>query len=116
MLLGLKSFKAVPFSPEYEPLVAEHLEGEVQRETIGTETLDGHPTSLYQVTVQKGDTNLEYYQWVATDIHLSLKLARKDGSWQVQYRNVKIHPLSDLLFQLPMNFRPLQEPGHLNLP
>lgn len=109
LLSRMKHFKTIPYSPEHEPMVAEHLDGEVRREEIGTENLDGHPTTLYQVTVQKGNKTLEYYQWLATDIHFPLKLARKDGSWQVQYRNVRIRPLSDFLFQLPVNFQPLEQ-------
>ena len=27
---------------------------EIGRETIGTEVLDGHPTALFQITVQEG--------------------------------------------------------------
>jgi len=109
LLSRLRQFKAIPYNSEHEPMVSEHLDGEVKREEIGTETLDGHTTTLYQVTVQKGQKTLEYYQWWATDIHFPLKLVRKDGNWQVQYRNVKIRPLSDLFFQLPLNFRPLEE-------
>ena len=109
LLPRVKHFKTIPYNPEHEPMVAEHLVGEIRREEIGVETLEGHPTTLYQVTVQKGDSTLEYYQWLATDIRFPLKLARKDGSWQVQYRNVRVHPLSDLLFRLPLNYQPLEE-------
>ena len=109
LLSRMKHFKTIPYDPEHEPKVTEHLDGETRREEIGTETLDGHPTTLYQVTVQKGGKTLEYYQWLATDIHFPLKLARKDGSWLVEYRNVKLRPVSDFMFQLPVNFQPLEE-------
>lgn len=109
LLSRMKHFKTMPYDPEQAPRVAERLEGEVAREEIGTETLDGHPTTLYQVTVRQGDRTQDYYQWLATDIRFPLKLARKDGTWQVEYRNVKLRSVSDYLFQLPLNFRPLEE-------
>ncbi|MEW6544265.1 MAG: hypothetical protein AB1411_11710 [Nitrospirota bacterium] len=109
LLSRMKHFKTVPYDPEQAPKVSERLEGEVAREEIGTETLDGHPTTLYQVTVRKGDREVIYYQWLATDIRFPLKLARKDGSWTVEYRHVRLRPVSDSMFQLPVNFQPLEE-------
>ncbi len=109
LLSRMKHFKTVPYDPEQAPKVRERLEGEVAREEIGTETLDGHPTTLYQVTVRRDGREDVYYQWLATDIKFPLKLAKKDGSWVVEYKHVKLRPLSDYLFQLPVNFQPLEE-------
>lgn len=108
LLSRMKHFKTVPYDPEQAPKVAERMDGEIAREEIGTEELDGHPTTLYQVTVQHGDRTDVYYQWLATDIRFPLKLARKDGSWTVEYKNVKLRKVTDYLFQLPVNFQPLE--------
>ncbi|HEV8539983.1 MAG TPA: hypothetical protein VGQ60_02360 [Nitrospiraceae bacterium] len=109
LLSRMKHFKTVPYDPEQAPKVSEKMDGEVEREQIGTETLDGHPTTLYQVTVRNGGREEVYYQWLATDIRFPLKLAKKDGSWVVEYRHVRLRPVSDFLFQLPVNFQPLEE-------
>lgn len=109
LLSRMKHFKTEPYDPEQAPKVAEWMEGEIAREEIGTEVMDGHPTTLYQVTVQHGDRTDVYYQWLATDIRFPLKLARKDGSWIVEYRHVRLRSTSDFLFQLPLNFQPLEE-------
>lgn len=108
LLSRMKHFKTMPYDPEQAPKVGERLEGEVAREEIGQETLEGHPTTLYQVTVRKEGREEVYYQWLATDIRFPLKLARKDGSWAVEYRHVKLRKVSDYLFQLPVNFQPLE--------
>lgn len=109
LLSRLKHFKTVPYDPEQAPKVGERLDGETGREEIGTETLDGHPTTLYEVTVEQAGQTILYYQWLATDIRFPLRLARKDGSWIVEYRHVKLRSVSDFMFQLPVNFRPLEE-------
>ncbi len=109
LLSRMRHFKTVPYDPEQAPKVREKLDGEVKREEIGTETLDGHPTTLYEVTVREANREYVYYQWLAMDIHFPLKLARKDGSWQVEYRHVTLRPVSDFLFQLPVNFQPLEQ-------
>src|SRR5437016_6815972 len=109
LISRLKHFKEVPYDASQAPKVQETLDGEVSRSVIGTETLDGHPTTLYEVHVKEGEATVDYYQWLATDIHFPLKLVRKDGSWSVEYRRVRMGHVSDFLFQLPVNFQPLEE-------
>lgn len=109
LLSRMKHFKTIPYGPNQDLAVSEHLDGEVSREAIGTEEREGHPTVLYEVTVKEGDTTEVYYQWFATDIKFPMKLAKKDGSWIVEYQHVKLRKVSDQLFQLPVNFQPLEE-------
>lgn len=109
LLSRLKHYKEMPYNAEQDPKVQETLDGEISRSVIGTETLDGHPTTLFEVRVQTGGRTEEYYQWLATDIRFPLKLMKKDGSWSVEYRRLRIGHVSDFLFQLPVNFQPLEE-------
>jgi hypothetical protein len=109
LLSRMKHFKTVPYSAEQDLMVTEKLNGEVSREEIGAETREGHPTILYEVTTKHGEHIEVYYQWIATDIHFPMKLAKKDGSWIVEYQHVKMRSLSDYLFQLPVNFQPLED-------
>lgn len=112
LLPTMKHFKAMAYDHEQHPKVTERLEGEVSREAIGSELLDGHPTVLYEVIVDApGGKRDGYYQWLATDINFPLKLAKKDGSWTVEYRHVRIGTVSDFLFELPMNYLPLDQSG-----
>ena len=109
LLSRMKHFKTVPYDAEQDLRVTEVLEGEVSRHEIGTEMREGHPTTLYEVTTKQGERVEQYYQWVATDIHFPMKLAKKDGSWIVEYQHVKLRAVSDYLFNLPVNFQPLEE-------
>lgn len=109
LLSRMKHFKTMPYGPEQDLRVSEKLDGEVSRQEIGTEVREGHPTILYEVTTKQGEQVEVYYQWVATDIHFPMKLARKDGSWIVEYQHVKLRSVSDYLFNLPVNFQPLED-------
>jgi hypothetical protein len=109
LLSRMKHFKTMPYSPEQDLRVSEKLEGEVSREEIGTEVREGHPTILYEVTTKQGEQIEVYYQWIATDIHFPMKLARKDGNWIVEYQHVKLRSVSDYLFNLPVNCQPLED-------
>jgi hypothetical protein len=109
LLSRLRHFKTISYASDHDLNVTELLDGELSREEIGQEIREGHPTTLYEVTTKHGERTEVYYQWVATDIHFPMKLARKDGSWIVEYHHVKLRPVSDYLFQLPVNFEPLEE-------
>jgi len=109
LLSRMKHFKEVPYDPDQDLRVTERLEGEISRQEIGTEVREGHPTVLYEVSTKHGERVENYYQWIATDIHFPMKLAKKDGSWIVEYQHVKLRSVSDYLFNLPLNFHPLEE-------
>lgn len=109
LLSRMKHFKTLPYSADQDLMVSEKLEGEVSREEIGQETREGHPTILYEVVTKHGERTDVYYQWLATDLHFPMKLAKKDGSWIVEYQHVKLRAVTDYLFQLPVNFQPLEE-------
>jgi hypothetical protein len=109
LLSRMKHFKTLPYEAEQDLRVTPQLEGEISRTAIGTEVREGHPTILYEVTTKQGERVEEYYQWVATDLHFPMKLARRDGSWIVEYQHVKMRPVSDYLFNLPVNFQPLED-------
>jgi hypothetical protein len=114
LLARMKHFKTLVYDPRQAPRVTERLDGEVAREEIGSEVLEGHPTTLYEVTAREGAEEVAYYQWVATDIHFPLRLTRKDGSWTVEYRNLKLRALPNELFQIPLTYLPLErwdQPG-----
>jgi hypothetical protein len=105
LLSRMKHFKTVPYLAEQDLKVTERLEGEVSREEIGTETREGHPTTLYEVTVKEGERTEVYYQWLATDIHFPMKLAKKDGSWIVEYQHVKFQAPDRLSVSVAAQFR-----------
>lgn len=109
LLSRMKHFKTIPYNPEQDLRVNEQLEGEVSRHEIGAEVREGHPTILYEVTTKQGEQVDAYYQWVATDIHFPMKLAKKDGSWILEYQHVRMRSVPDYLFNLPVNFQPLEE-------
>ncbi|HET9844602.1 MAG TPA: hypothetical protein VFQ02_02560 [Nitrospira sp.] len=108
LLVGrTKQFATLPFDGSLGVTLERSMVHEIRRETIGTEMLDGHPTTLFQITVQEGQDEVIYYQWWAEDLELPLRIARKDGAWIVQFKNVKLRSLSPRLFDLPLNYRPI---------
>jgi len=103
----LKRFQTVPVEKDVRLCVQPMAGKEIAREVIGTEILDGHPVTVSQIMVREGERNIGYYQWWADDLQLPLRVARRDGSWILQFKNVRLRSLSAQMFELPLNYRPM---------
>ncbi len=92
------------------PLPEEKVRGEVSRKVVGSETIDGHPCTKYEVTAKMEDKTMTSYQWWATDINFPVKTAAVDGSWSAEYKDIKIGSQPDSLFELPAGYQKMSMP------
>ena len=105
-----KSYMEMAYDPAQEQVPAEKVQGEVSRKLVGKETIDGHPTEKYLVTAKhKGKTN-DMYQWIATDLKLPIKTVAVDGSYSMEYKNIKMSA-PDNLFELPAGYQKVTMPA-----
>lgn len=95
-----KTYAEGKLTPATRPKIDEKLPGEISRKQVGAETIDGHPAKKSEVSVKEGNKTETYYQWWATDMSFPVKLANTNGSWSVEYKNIK-KGAADSLFELP---------------
>ena len=95
---------------EDAPVPEEKVKGEVSRKVVGSETVDGHPCTKYEVTAKVDDKTMISYQWWATDINFPVKSAAVDGSWNVEYKDIKFGSQPDSLFELPTGYQKMSMP------
>lgn len=96
-----KTYMEAKLTPVMKPYIEEKIAGEVSRKQLGTETVDGHPCKKYEVAVKQGAKTETYHQWWATDVNFPAKLATANGSWSIEYKNIKKGAVADNLFDLP---------------
>jgi hypothetical protein len=108
LLPRTRHFVTLPFERDMGPSCQHDLSSEQRRERIGTEILQGHHTTVSEVTVREGNENVTYYEWRADDVKIPLRLARKDGRWLADYKNLRITHLAQQLFELPSNYHPIE--------
>ena len=108
LMARTKRFITFPFDPKIGPTCQDDLVSEQRRDLIGTETLQGRPTTVSEVTVREGSEEVTYYEWRADDVQITLRLARKDGTWLADYTNLRVTRLSAQLFELPSHYHPLE--------
>ncbi len=104
LLSNRRLYFEVPIASEHGLFVAKTLDGEVSRERIGVQDLNGHATELFEVTLAEGAERKQYYQWVTVAEKFPLKTVSKQGDWSVEYRHVVFTEQSALMFELPQRF------------
>ncbi len=96
-----------------EPIVSDHrltvtetMTGEVSRELVGDEVLDGRPVELFEVTVAEDGETRQYYRWVTKAERFPLKTVSKQGTWSEEFHRVIFTDQSPFLFELPRRLDP----------
>lgn len=96
-----RQYLEVPIETDHLLTVTEKMDGEVPRECVGDETLNGHPMELLEVTVaQQGETR-QYYRWVTKAERFPLKTVSKQGKWSEEFRRLIFTEQSPFLLELP---------------
>jgi len=103
-----KSYMEMQLNPDMTPKT--EIRGEIERKQVGTEKIDGHPTKKYLVKYKDGTKTSEIYQWMATDINFPVKTADINNKWTQEFRNIKVGPQPDNLFELPAGYKKMQIP------
>jgi hypothetical protein len=96
-----RQYLEVPISSDHRLAVSEAMEGELSRELVGDEMLNGYPTELFEVTVEERGNTRQYYQWVTKVQRFPVKTVSKQGQWSEEYRHVRFTTQSPFLFELP---------------
>lgn len=98
-----KVYVEMPLDETKTPKIQEKNPGEVSRKLIGAETIDGHPTNKYEITVREGSRTETFYQWTATELNFPIKTSAVKGEWSVEFENLK-ETVSESVFQIPKGY------------
>lgn len=96
-----RQYFEMPIADEHRLAVTETMEGELSREFIGDERLNGYPTELFDVTVTENGETRQYYQWVTKVQRFPVKTVSKQGKWSEEFRHLIFIRQSPFLFELP---------------
>jgi len=101
-----RQYAEVPITKEHLLAVSETMEGELSRELVGDQTLNGYPTELFEVTVSENGGERHYYQWVTKVQRFPVKTVSKEGSWSEEFQRLIFTKQSPFLFELPQRLDP----------
>lgn len=109
-----RQYLEVPIAKEHRLAVDEKMEGEQSRDFVGAQTLNGHPTELFEVTVEENGGARRYYQWVTKVERFPVKTVSKEGDWSEEYRHLIFTEQSPFLFELPQRLDRANPPNQRN--
>ncbi len=105
-----KMYIEMPFNPSTAPKTDVNIEGEIDREHLGSEIINGHSTEKYLITFKNGNLTQKIHQWLATDINFPIKTADPNKEWIQEYKNVKIGAQPNKLFEAPEGYSKMHMP------
>ena len=99
-----------PIINDHRLTVTENMTGEISRELVGDEVLDGRPVELFEVTVVLAGEMQHYYRWVTKAERFPLKTVSKQGTWSEEFQRLLFTEQSPFLFELPRRLDPAGPP------
>lgn len=96
-----RQYLEVPIARDHQLAVSETMKGELSRELVGEQTLNGYPTELFEVTVSENGGERHYYQWVTKVQRFPVKTVSKEGNWSEEFQRLIFTKQSSFLFELP---------------
>ena len=94
-----------PLKPENVVATTDKMPGEIERKLVGKETVGGKRTDKYRIVYTTADKKETVFQWIAADSGLPIKSAAVDGSWTIEYKNLKTGKQPDTLFEIPTGYQ-----------
>ncbi|MFA5096210.1 MAG: DUF4412 domain-containing protein [Candidatus Omnitrophota bacterium] len=86
---------------------AEKMPGEINRELMGQEDIDGHMTDKYKVSYSFQGSSGTTYVWITRDSNIPIRTMAGDGSWKMEYKNFQAGTQRADLFELPAGYQKL---------
>ena len=77
---------------------------------VGTETINGYACDKYETTMSHHGKPMQVFTWVATDLGVPIKIVSEDGSFSMEYKDIKPGQVADSLFDLPQDYKKMQLP------
>lgn len=108
-----KMYMEQSLGPEHLMTPMDKYPGEIERTLIGREVIDGRAVDKYKIVtaVAMGATEMKstMYQWLAPDLGFPVKMAAEDGTWMVEYKNIRLGGQAASLFEVPAGYKKSSE-------
>jgi outer membrane lipoprotein-sorting protein len=104
-----KMYMEMPVTPQAKAKMMEMPKDQAKMKLLGAETVNGYEADKYEVAGTKGQPSKEYV-WVAKRLGIPIKMAAADGSFSMEYQNIKEGSVADSLFEIPAGYQKMAMP------
>jgi len=105
-----KMYMEMPIDTSKAPRVNSAFEGEIDRVSVGTETINDQQAEKFKVTYIEKGKEVAVYQWLANGV-IPVRIEALDGSYITNYKNLQVGAQTPDLFEPPAGFEKMQMPS-----
>jgi hypothetical protein len=77
---------------------------------VGSETIGGHACEKYETTMDHQGKPMKVYTWIATDLGVPIKVVAEDGSFSMEYKDIKPGEVAASQFEAPQGYKKIKMP------
>jgi outer membrane lipoprotein-sorting protein len=104
-----KVYMEMALTPQAKAKMMKMPQDQAKMKLLGTETVNGYEADKYEATGTKGQASKEYV-WVAKKLGMPLKMTSADGSFSMEYKNIKEGNVPDSVFEVPAGYQKMSMP------
>ncbi len=106
-----KAYVEMPITQEARQKLMPITEEQKAKMTkVGTEPINGYVCDKYESTMPHQGKPVKVFTWIAPDLGMPIKVVAADGSFSMDYKDIKTAEVSDALFEVPKDYKKLQMP------
>jgi outer membrane lipoprotein-sorting protein len=106
-----KAYMEMPFSQEaQQKLLPLTEEQKAKMKKVGAETVNGYACDKYETTMSHQGKAMQVFTWLATDLGMPIKIVSADGSFSIEYQDIKPGEVGDSLFEVPQGYQKMKLP------
>jgi hypothetical protein len=106
-----KAYMEMPINPATQQQMMSLTEKQkAQMKKVGSETIDGYTCEKYETTMNHQGKSTRVYTWIATDLGAPIKVVAEDGSFSMEYKDIKPGEVADSQFEAPQGYKKIKMP------
>jgi len=107
LMPGQKMYMELASSPQKIATGTDKMPGEISRQLVGNEFIDGNMTDKYEVVYKGSVNNQTVFMWIDKGLNFPVRMKAEDGSWTLDYKNIKKGAQDPALFEIPAGYQKL---------
>ena len=106
-----KAYMEMPINPGTQQRMMSLTEKQkAKMKKVGSETIDGYACEKYETTMDQQGKSMKVYTWIATDLGVPIKVVSEDGSFSMEYKDIKSGEVADSQFEAPQGYKKMKMP------
>lgn len=100
-----KKYMEMPLQAQNMVVGKEQMPGEIERKFLGKEIIEGKTADKYRIVYSSANQQQAILTWMLTGSGIPVKTVAEDGSWSMEYKNIRIGKQPDSLFEIPAGYQ-----------